>query len=100
MSQDEEKMIRGAIALPRISVREVMLPRLAVDAVDIDTPWSEMLDRVRSSEHSRLPAYSESLDDVIGLLVAKVLLPFALQERVPEGGWQQLLRPVSFVPAT
>jgi CBS domain containing-hemolysin-like protein len=100
MSQDEEKLIRGAIALPRISVREVMVPRLGVVAVDIDTPWSEMLDRVRSSEHSRLPAYSESLDDVIGLLVAKDLLPFALEERVPEGGWQQLLRPVSFVPAT
>jgi CBS domain containing-hemolysin-like protein len=100
MSKDEEKLIRGAISLPRRTVRDVMVPRLAIVGVEMGTPWSEMLDRVRSSEHSRLPAYRESLDDVVGVIVAKDLLPYAITGKAPAGGWESLVRPASFVPAT
>jgi CBS domain containing-hemolysin-like protein len=77
-----------------------MVPRLAIVGVEMGTPWSEMLDRVRSSEHSRLPAYRESLDDVVGVIVAKDLLPYAITGKAPAGGWESLARPASFVPAT
>ena len=100
MTKDEEKLLRGAISLPRITVRDVMVPRLGVVGVESGIPWSELLDRVRSSEHSRLPAYKESLDDVVGVIVAKDLLPFAINEEQPENGWEKLIRPASFVPST
>jgi CBS domain containing-hemolysin-like protein len=100
MSEDEEKLLRGAISLPRTTVHDVMVPRIAVVGVETGTPWSEALDRVRSSEHSRLPAFRQSLDDVTGVLVAKDLLPFALNETMPPGGWESLVRPAAFVPAT
>jgi CBS domain containing-hemolysin-like protein len=100
LTKDEEKLIRGAISLPRIAVRDVMVPRLGVLGVEAGTPWSEVLDRVRSSEHSRLPVYRDSLDDVTGILVAKDLLPAALSGESPIEGWEKLARPASFVPET
>jgi CBS domain containing-hemolysin-like protein len=77
-----------------------MAPRVDIVGVDSETPWSEVLDRVRSSEHARLPVYHETLDEVVGILYAKDLLAWALRGEEPEKGWISLVRPASFIPAT
>ena len=57
------------------AVRDVMSPRVDILGVEKATPWSEVVDRVRSAEHARLPVYDESLDEIVGILYAKDLLP-------------------------
>jgi CBS domain containing-hemolysin-like protein len=66
--------------------------------VDADTPWSEVLDRVRASEHSRLPVYRETVDEIVGVIFAKDLLPAVVDDAEPDAGWMSLLRPVAFYP--
>jgi CBS domain containing-hemolysin-like protein len=61
-------------------------------------PWSEMLDRVRSSEHARFPVFEETLDNVSGMLYAKDLLPAIVADAEPDAGWQSLARPAVFIP--
>jgi CBS domain containing-hemolysin-like protein len=100
MSEDEERMLRRAISLPRTLVHEVMVPRTGIVGVESGSPWPDVLDRIRSSEHSRLPVFRESLDDVTGVIVAKDLLPFALDASAPPSGWESLARRVEFIPAT
>jgi CBS domain containing-hemolysin-like protein len=59
-----------------------------------------VVDRVRSSEHARFPVYDDTLDDIIGILYAKDLLPFVIDEEEPMLGWQTLARPAQFIPTS
>jgi CBS domain containing-hemolysin-like protein len=95
---DERDLMHGAFALGRTEVREVMVPRVDMIGLDLDMPWSEVLDRVRSSEHARLPVYRDTLDHVVGILYAKDLLPAVIGGEPPSGGWHPLVRPASFIP--
>jgi putative hemolysin len=80
-------------------VEEIMVPRVDVVGIDRTSPWSEVLDRIRSSEHARFPVYDDTLDNIIGILYAKDLLRTAVAHAEPDD-WSTLIRPASFIPAT
>ena len=96
----EATLLNRAFALARTDVDEIMVPRVDIVGVEAGTPWSEVLDRVRSSEHARLPVYRETLDNVAGVLYAKDLLLWALEDGAPPGGWETLVRPATFIPSS
>ncbi|MGH7669132.1 MAG: hemolysin family protein [Gemmatimonadaceae bacterium] len=96
----EATLLHRAFALAETSVEEVMVPRVDIVGVDVETPWSEVLDRVRSSEHARVPVYRETLDDVVGVLYAKDLLAWALRGDEPPTGWAAIMRPATFIPGS
>jgi putative hemolysin len=100
VSAAEEELLHGVFTLGDTEVQEIMVPR--VDAVGIDktTPWSEMLDRVRSSEHARFPVFEDTLDNVTGILYAKDLLPEVIASNDTPDDWTGLIRPATFIPAT
>ncbi len=100
VSRDEEALIRGVFSLGDTAVREVMVPRVDIVGIDSTTRWSEAVDRVRSSEHARFPVYDETLDNIIGILYAKDLLPFVIDDDEPMLGWQTLVRPATFIPTS
>ncbi len=93
-------LLHRAFALAETSVDEIMVPRVDIVGVDVDMPWSEVLDRVRSSEHARLPVFRDTLDEVLGVLYAKDLLAWALRAEEPPGGWATIIRPATFIPAS
>ena len=100
VSRDEQALIHGVFSLGDTAVREVMVPRVDIVGIDSTTRWSEAVDRVRSSEHARFPVYEETLDNVIGILYAKDLLPFVIDDDEPMLGWQTLVRPATFIPTS
>lgn len=99
VSAAEEELLHGVFKLGDTQVEEIMAPRVDVVGIDRTTPWSEVLDRVRSSEHARFPVFDETLDNVIGILYAKDLLPTIVADREPDD-WPSLVRPASFIPAS
>lgn len=96
----QRAILRRVFSLGDTEVHEVMRPRVGIVGLDRDTPWSEVLDRVRSAQHARLPVYTHTIDDITGILYAKDLLPGVLAGTPPDGGWLSLVRPASFVPET
>ena len=98
--RDEPGILRGVFSLGDTEVEEVMVPRVDIMAVERNAPWSEVLDRVLSSEHARLPVYEETIDHIVGILYAKDLLPIVLSKRGPDEGWPALIRTATFVPAS
>jgi CBS domain containing-hemolysin-like protein len=98
--RDEPGILRGVFSLGDTEVQEVMVPRVDIMAVERDAPWSEVMDRVLSSEHARLPVYDDTIDHIVGILYAKDLLPIVLTKRAPDDGWPALIRPATFVPAS
>ncbi len=100
MSDQARDLLLGVFDFGETTVGDVMVPRVDMVAIDRDTPWNEVLDRVRSVQHSRTPVYSESIDQIIGELYAKDLLPAVVEETEPSDGWTALIREAAFIPAT
>jgi putative hemolysin len=102
IEHDEKEMIHGVIELAETEVHEVMVPRIGIRAVDVNDPIDEVLDLIVRAGHSRLPVYGANLDDIIGILYAKDLLPFlnANGSRLAEIDLRKLVRPPVYVPET
>lgn len=100
VSAAEEELLHGIFSLGDTVVQEVMVPRVDVVGIEKHTPWSEMLDRVRSSEHARFPVFVDTLDNVVGILYAKDLLPTVVSRNDPPDDWSTLIRAAAFIPWT
>ena len=100
VSSAEEELIHGVFSLGATTVEEIMVPRVDIVGIDAATPWSEVLDRIRVSEHARLPVYRDTLDDVTGVLYAKDVLPAIVADEEPPTGWLSLARPPVFIPVS
>ncbi len=98
VTRDEAVLLRGVFSLGHTEVQEIMVPRVDIVGIDRKTTWSEVVDRVRSARHARLVAFDGTLDEVIGILYAKDLLPAVISDTEPEAGWASLVRPATFIP--
>jgi CBS domain containing-hemolysin-like protein len=97
IEQEEREMIRGIIELSETTVRSIMIPRTDVVAIPVDEDFNSMIRTIMKSGHSRIPVYEETIDNVIGFLYAKDLLPSLLKGEKPSD-IKKILRPVRFVP--
>src|SRR5690606_38996102 len=88
----------GAIQVADLQVRDIMVPRSQVMSIRADQSPKEFLPSIISAAHSRYPVVGDSLDEVIGVLLAKDLLPLILQDEHHPFDIKDLLRPATFVP--
>lgn len=96
INEEKQNMIQGVEDLSNTSVKEVMIPRVDADFISIDTPFDDLMEKVANCGHSRIPVYSESIDNVIGILYVKDLIHlFAAHEKI---SIEKILRKPFFVP--
>lgn len=102
LGDTERDVLLGVFSIADTTVDEVMTPRLDMMGLDLAATQEEALDAFRSSEHTRLPVYDGTADNLVGILYAKDLVPLAMA--LPAAGrpsrWQELVRPATFVPET
>ena len=91
-------IVEGAIQVADLQVRDIMVPRSQVISIKACQTPREFLPAIIDAAHSRYPVVGESLDDVIGILLVKDLLPLILQGEQPNFNIKDLLRPATFVP--
>jgi len=101
---DERQMIEGIFTFGDTVVREVMIPRVDIKALEDDATLDQALDLVIAHGHSRIPVYHETIDQIVGILYAKDLLKSLRGGRRETAGEAQLprnlLRAPHFVPET
>lgn len=81
LEQDEKKMIRSIVHFSNTMVREIMIPRVEIDALELETPLDEAARLIRETGHSRLPIYDDEIDRIVGVLYAKDLLQAYVDQR-------------------
>jgi CBS domain containing-hemolysin-like protein len=74
LQEDERRMIRGIFDLDETLVREIMTPRVDLDAVEDSASLEQIKMSIVDSGHSRIPVYHESVDHIVGVIYAKDLL--------------------------
>lgn len=97
--EEEAEMIYSILNLGDTLAREVMVPRIDVVAVDVTTPMLEALDVLMEAGHSRIPVYRDTIDNVVGLLYAKDVLPYLRNGRI-DVPLIEILREAYFIPET
>ena len=95
VSDDKQKILEGIVKFGGTDVRQIMKSRMDVYAIDIDSPFDEVMELILECGHSRIPVYQDSFDKIEGVLFIKDLLPFLGEKKAD---WSTLIRKPFFVP--
>lgn len=99
LEANERDMIQGIFDFGDTVVREVMVPRIDVQALPETATLGEVWDSLTEWGHSRVPIYRNTIDDITGVIYARDILAYG-REKPLDTPAQQLARPVQFVPET
>ena len=97
ISQDSYQMILGVFSVSEIPVREIMIPRPHVIAIDVNEELNTVITKVIESGHSRFPVINGKLDEIIGILHAKDLLKNQINTN-NDFDLHDYMRPATFIP--
>ncbi len=98
IEEAEEDMIQGVLELGETQVKEIMVPRVEIVAVQADASLREFLDLVREHRFSRYPIYEENIDHIIGIALIKDLLDYVDDGRLDEVRVRAIAHDAYFVP--
>ena len=98
IDEDAYSIIQGAMQVSDMQARDIMIPRAQMVVIKQESSLEEILPQIISSAHSRYPVIGDSPDDVLGILLAKDLLPQILNRDQSGFNFEALLRPTVVVP--
>ena len=98
---DEREIIENVIEFGNTYVREIMTSRVNISAINTKNTLREVLDLIREKSISRLPLYENNLDNIIGVIHSKDLLPYINSDLGETTiNWRTLARKALFIPTT
>ena len=100
MDRHDREMLRSIIQLDNSTAHEVMIPRLDVIALDINTPIRQAVEPIIKSGHTRIPVYEETIDRIVGVIHSLDLLQLLSRDDWSQSSLRDLLRPAYFIPET
>ncbi|MFW5972767.1 MAG: hemolysin family protein [Bacteroidota bacterium] len=98
LEEEERELIYSIVEFGETNVREVMVSRVDMVALPVTASIDDAIELIRSSGHSRIPLFIEHLDNIIGVIYAKDLLPYLGRNGVDHIDWTRMARTPMFVP--
>ncbi|HLV30173.1 MAG TPA: hemolysin family protein [Chitinispirillaceae bacterium] len=98
LDEEEKEMIRSIFDLGETTVDEIMVPRIDIKALDINSDINTVLKIVREEGHSRVPVYNETIDSITGILYAKDILSWLSENEHGKWNLKNLLKKPHYVP--
>jgi gliding motility-associated protein GldE len=94
-TKDDQKILQGIVSFGNTETGQIMTPRIDIFAISKDETYENVVAKIVNEGFSRNPVYGENIDEIIGVLYAKDLLPYIDEKNFD---WQQLIREPYFVP--
>ena len=98
IDQEAFSMIDGVLQVAEMQVRDIMIPRSQMTVLEMDSDEEELMNTVIATAHSRFPVVADSKDEVKGILLAKDLLPYLVNDENKKLSIRDVLRPAVFIP--
>lgn len=98
IDNDALRMLEGVLRVSQMKVRDIMVARAQMVVIEDNSKLDQILPIIIESAHSRFPVIGESRDEILGLLLAKDLLPFAMSQNSAALSIKNLIRPAVFIP--
>jgi len=94
-TKEEQKILKGIVSFGNTDTKQVMRPRIDIFALNEEMKFSEVITEIKKHGYSRIPVFSENMDNVLGVLYVKDLLPHIDRKNF---AWMSLIREPYFVP--
>ncbi len=94
-TKEEQKILQGIVTFGNTDTKQVMRPRIDIFALNEQMKFPEILEEIKKNGYSRIPVFSENVDNVLGVLYVKDLLPYLDRKSF---NWMSLIREPYFVP--
>lgn len=94
-TQEEQKILHGIVTFGNTDTKQVMRNRMDIFALNEDLPFKDILPEIIEHGYSRIPVYSENIDNITGVLYVKDLIPYTDRKQLD---WKTLIREAYFVP--
>jgi magnesium and cobalt transporter len=98
IDEDARSIMEGAMQVSDMQARDIMIPRAQMVLIKADASLEEILPQITRSAHSRYPVIGDSPDDILGILLAKDLLPLLMSDDPASFKLENVLRPTVVVP--
>jgi putative hemolysin len=95
-NSEEHKLLKGIVTFGNMDITRIMKPKMDIVAFEINTSFRKILSNILDSGYSRIPVYTNNLDNISGVLYIKDLLPYLDEDDA--FNWASLLRPCFFIP--
>ena len=95
---ERQNMMVRLLDLEQVSVNDIMIPRGEIEAIDIDSEMNEIVEVVSNSQHTLLPIYKESINNIIGILHLRRLARFMGSNEFTKSDLMQLTREPYYIP--
>lgn len=96
-SIEEKQILKGIRKFGNTTVKQVMRTRLDVSGIEHNSQFEEVVKKIEELHYSRLPVYKNNLDEILGILHTKDVLPHVNGSKVDNYDWHILMRPAFFV---
>ncbi|WP_396636556.1 gliding motility-associated protein GldE [Maribacter sp. R77961] len=94
-TKEEQKILQGIVSFGNTDTKQVMRPRIDIFSLNDQMKFLEVLEEIKKNGYSRIPVYSDNIDNVLGVLYVKDLLPYLDRKSF---NWTSLIREPYFVP--
>ncbi|QLG45614.1 gliding motility-associated protein GldE [Costertonia aggregata] len=94
-TKEEQKILEGIVSFGNTDTKQVMSPRIDIFALSEDMKYPEVIREIKKHGYSRIPVFSENMDNLLGVLYVKDLLPYIDRKSF---NWMALIREPYFVP--
>ncbi len=98
ISRSHQKMLLNIFDLETASVEEIIVPRNEIVGINMEDPWDDITQQILDSPHTRLPVYSGSIDNTIGILHLRNFLALQKQHDVAKEDIYAIIRDVYYIP--
>ncbi|MDC1018860.1 HlyC/CorC family transporter [Pseudomonadales bacterium] len=98
ISAHPQNMMLGVLDLDKVSVEDIMVPRTEIFGIDIDDDIEDIIEQIRSSQHTRIPVFKTDIDKIIGVLHTRNAAKFLTQAEVNKAAILQVIDESYFVP--
>jgi len=95
---EHKSMLISLLDLEQATVEDIMIPKSEIVGIDLDQPWQQMLEQLETAQHTRLPIYRGSIDNIEGMIHVRNVLNLALEENLNMENFLKIADAPYFIP--
>lgn len=95
---EHRSMLISLLDLEQACVEDIMIPKTEIVGIDLDQPWYKILEQLQRMQHTRLPLYRDSIDNLVGLIHSRSVLNLLVEERLDIDSLKKLAEAPYFIP--
>lgn len=79
---EHKSMLISLLDLESATVEDIMIPKAEIVGIDLEQPWAELLEQLETAQHTRLPLYRDTIDNLVGMIHVRDILNLALEDKL------------------